>query len=276
MPKISELSAITSLNAADLLTVVHSSVNYKITYANLLGETLTSIAALGSAADKTLYTTAENTWAEADLTSFGRSLIDDANAAAAISTLGLDADLATFALIANTAIAAGAAGFTLTANSIALAVEAASYINQDVTTDASPTFVTAKLTGLTDGYIPSHVNDSTGLANSPLMASGSGFLSFNCNTGTAYQFTYQNDSLADDGTVNLPDATSGICFVSCNGEAGMWLVQNDGACTKIAGSTNTDAADTDAKLCVYDGGTNAIVKNRLGAAGEIRILYFYN
>jgi hypothetical protein len=33
---------------------------------------------------------------------------------------------------------------------------------------------------------------------------------------------------------------------------------------------------TDANLCVYDGGTGAIVKNRLNATGEIRIVYFYN
>jgi len=33
---------------------------------------------------------------------------------------------------------------------------------------------------------------------------------------------------------------------------------------------------TDANLCVYDGGTGAIVKNRLNATGEIRIVYYYN
>lgn len=49
-----------------------------------------------------------------------------------------------------------------------ISVELNSAINQDVTTDASPTWVTAKLTGLTDGYIPYHVNDSTGLADGPL------------------------------------------------------------------------------------------------------------
>jgi hypothetical protein len=37
---------------------------------------------------------------------------------------------------------------------------------QNIHTGASPTFVTAKLTGLTDSYIPYHVNDATGLADS--------------------------------------------------------------------------------------------------------------
>lgn len=37
-----------------------------------------------------------------------------------------------------------------------------------LTTASSPTFVTVKLTGLTTGYVPYHVDDATGLANSPI------------------------------------------------------------------------------------------------------------
>lgn len=51
--------------------------------------TLASIAALGTAADKLAYTTGIDTWAEAAITSFGRSLIDDAAASNARTTLGL-------------------------------------------------------------------------------------------------------------------------------------------------------------------------------------------
>lgn len=43
----------------------------------------------------------------------------------------------------------------------------ASY-DQDLNTDDSPAFVTVKLSGLTDGRIPYHVNDATGLADGPL------------------------------------------------------------------------------------------------------------
>ena len=51
--------------------------------------TLTSIALLGTVADRIVYTTSTDVWAEATLTSFGRSLIDDADAAAGRTTLGL-------------------------------------------------------------------------------------------------------------------------------------------------------------------------------------------
>lgn len=51
--------------------------------------TLTSIAALGTAANKGLYTTGVDTWAEMDVTAAGRALLDDADAAAQRTTLGL-------------------------------------------------------------------------------------------------------------------------------------------------------------------------------------------
>ena len=50
---------------------------------------LQSISALTTAADKMIYTTASDTYATADLTSAGRALLDDADAAAQRTTLGL-------------------------------------------------------------------------------------------------------------------------------------------------------------------------------------------
>jgi hypothetical protein len=122
-------------------------------------------------------------------------------------------------------------------------INGSAVVNQDVTTTATPTFAGVQLVG---------------------------------GTGTTKLFSHQADALADDGTVTLPDATSGMVLVSCNAEAGMWLVQTNGTVTKISGSANTADTDSDTDLCVYDGGTGAIVKNRLGAAGEIRIIYYYN
>jgi hypothetical protein len=50
---------------------------------------LNSIAALSTAANKMIYTTASDTYAVADLTAAGRALLDDADAAAQRTTLGL-------------------------------------------------------------------------------------------------------------------------------------------------------------------------------------------
>jgi len=49
--------------------------------------TLTSIAALGTVADRTIYTTGIDTWAETTLTAFARTLLDDVDDAAARATL---------------------------------------------------------------------------------------------------------------------------------------------------------------------------------------------
>lgn len=50
--------------------------------------TLTSLSALGTAANRVAYTTGVDTWAETPLTAAGRALIDDASAAAQRTTLG--------------------------------------------------------------------------------------------------------------------------------------------------------------------------------------------
>jgi hypothetical protein len=50
---------------------------------------LQSISGLSTSADQTVYTTASDTYATTSLTSFGRSLIDDTDAATARTTLGL-------------------------------------------------------------------------------------------------------------------------------------------------------------------------------------------
>ena len=55
--------------------------------------TLTSIAALGTIAGRTIYTTGVDTWAETALTAFARTLLDDTTAAEARATLLLGENL---------------------------------------------------------------------------------------------------------------------------------------------------------------------------------------
>lgn len=54
-----------------------------------LNANLTSISLLGTASDKTLYTSGVNTWAETTLTAYMRTLLDDVDATTARATLGV-------------------------------------------------------------------------------------------------------------------------------------------------------------------------------------------
>lgn len=62
---------------------------YGITDAQPLDATLTALAGVTTAANKLIYATGVDAFATTDLSSYGRSLIDDADAAAARTTLGL-------------------------------------------------------------------------------------------------------------------------------------------------------------------------------------------
>jgi hypothetical protein len=63
---------------------------YGITDAQALDATLTALAGVGTGADQLIYATGTDAFATTTFTSFGRSLVDDVDAAAARTTLGLN------------------------------------------------------------------------------------------------------------------------------------------------------------------------------------------
>lgn len=136
-----------------------------------LDATLTSIAALGTGANKMAYITGVDTWAETGLSVFGRTFIDLADAAAARANLdlepgvdvqGYDADLAALAGVASNGLltrtgAGTALARTLTGTSNQVTVTNGDGVAgnptlslpQDIHTTASPTFTGLTVTSVT-------------------------------------------------------------------------------------------------------------------------------
>ena len=92
------------------------------------------------------------------------------------------------------------------------------------------------------------------------------------NPGSSVWSTWM--SFTDDQGLDLPAAAEAIVIVCGGSNGGVFHVDTAGAVTKLSGTTNCVATNTDAKLCVFDGGTMGRVRNRLGSTQVIRIQYF--
>lgn len=80
-------------------------------------------------------------------------------------------------------------------------------------------------------------------------------------------------SVADDGYIDLKSGMAGWGFVMAgdNEEYGAFCFTSAGVVTVLSdASTNFVGTDTDAKLCVFDNGSNVRIRNRLGSAKTIR------
>lgn len=91
-------------------------------------------------------------------------------------------------------------------------------------------------------------------------------------------WSYVDDALADDATVDLPDATDGMLTVMWYNSVahgyGDVRIKNDGTIISATGSGIT-YTDTDGFFCVFDNGTKATIKNRTGEAAVVRAVYHY-
>ena len=88
-----------------------------------------------------------------------------------------------------------------------------------------------------------------------------------------------SESVDDDGFLNLVDGVSGFGFVQAgdNEEYGHFTFTSAGAVTLLTDSTaNVVNTNTDAKLCIFDNGTNVRISNRLGSAKILRVSVSYS
>ncbi len=148
MGKLTGKTAITSVDSLDVLHVVDVSdtssdpagTSKKVTYSNFISAPLNSIKGLTTAADKMIYTTALDTYAVADLTSAGRAILDDANASAQRTTLGvaIGSDVQAYDLVLDEISSQTIASESGTSRTLAL-TDANDYIR---TTNASAVTIT--------------------------------------------------------------------------------------------------------------------------------------
>jgi hypothetical protein len=89
-----------------------------------------------------------------------------------------------------------------------------------------------------------------------------------------------SESVADDGYIDLKSGVAGWGFVMAgdNEEYGFFSFTSAGVVSLLTStnSANFVATDTDAKLCVFDNGTNVRIRNRLGSAKTLRVEVKYS
>lgn len=227
---------------------------------------LASIAGLTTAADRMIYTTASDTYAVATLTSFARTILDDADAATVRSTLGLvigtnvQAYNANLAAIAALAVTDGnfvvGNGSTWVAESGATA-RASLGLGTIATQAASSVAITG---GAIDGTAIGGTTPAAGVfttlkANTNLniaVTSGNGVLNVNGGAGVAAEFVR-----SDNGQILELDGNGYSAHHTLDGTG--YLIGHDSAARSVELQTNSTT-----RLKVHAGGDVEFV----GAGGS--------
>lgn len=214
---------------------------------------LASIAGLATSADQMIYLTNTDTYATASLTSFGRSLLDDANAAAARSTLGLGT------------AATGNIGSDVQAYDVGLASIAGLTTAADrmIYTTALDTYAVATLTSfartLLDDSSASAARSTLGLGGwatkaSAVVARTTGYTVTTADDGKLIEC----DATSAAFTVTLPAAaTAGAGFFvaikKTDASANAVTIDGNGAETIDGSAGQTLESQNDSKILYCDG-----------------------
>lgn len=213
----------TELNYTDGVT---SNIQTQLDAKQPLDAALTSISGLTTAADKMIYTTASDTYAVTDLSSFGRSLIDDASASTARTTLGVEA-AADPGIISIAGLTTAADKMIYTTNSDTYAVTDLTSFARTLLDDGNAS--TARTTLGVEAAVDAGIVSIAGLTTSAdKMIYTTASDTYAVTDLTSFARTLLDDSSASTARTTL-GVTAANILPSYTGNAGKSLVVNSGA-----------------------------------------------
>jgi len=256
-----EVSAVTSTELGYLDTV-SSNIQTQLDAKQASDTELTAIAGLTSAADKGIQFTGSGTAATYDLTAAGKALLDDANAAAQRTTLGLG----------TAAVAAGPSG------AIVGTTDTQALTNKTITTiDEGVTFTNhTSAPGTTTNKLYAN-STSLYFGTTDVLATGSGMSSFSVagDSGTSQSVT-QGNTLTVAGGTGLDSVASATDTITLNIDATVATLTGTQTLTnKSLTAPTLTGSGTAAGSILFkedtDNGTNAVTLIGPAATADVTV-----